>query len=221
MDAYLAEPDAPKGALVIVQEIFGVTDAMRAIADDFAGQGFAALVPDIFWRMQRRAELGNGEDEAKRKIAIDLMQRFDLAEGVNDLLAAADWLKARMIGRVGIVGFCLGGRLTALVAARGNDRIAAAASFYGVKLEDYLGEIAAITVPIQFHFGAEDNQIPTATIEKVRAALGTTAGKLRDVFVYPGAQHAFYNRHRKDRFDPSAHKLARERTLAFLHSALA
>jgi carboxymethylenebutenolidase len=194
---------------------------MRAIADDFAEQGFAALVPDIFWRMQRRAELGNGEDEAKREIAIDLMQRFDLAEGVNDLLAAADWLKARNIGRVGIIGFCLGGRLAALVAAKSKDRIAAAASFYGVKLEDYLGEIAAIEVPVQFHFGAEDNQILPSTIEKVRAALDTRGGKPRDLFVYPGAQHAFYNRHRKDRFDPSAHKLARERTLAFFRRALA
>jgi carboxymethylenebutenolidase len=220
MGAYLSRPAHPRAALVVIQEIFGVNAAMRAIADDFAAEGFAALVPDIFWRLERRVELGNGEDEPKRKIAIDLMNRFDVARGVSDLSAAADWLRAQNLGggRVGVVGFCLGGRLAALVASRG--RIDAAAAFYGVGLERNLDDVAAIAAPVQFHFGAEDNQIPPATIEKVRDALAGGRAPRREVFVYPGAQHAFYNSHRKDRFHPAARDLARERTLDHFRRSL-
>jgi carboxymethylenebutenolidase len=221
MDAYSTGPAGrANGSVVIIQEIFGVNTAMREIADDFAAQGYACVVPDIFFRLERRVELGNGEDEPRRNRAIELMKRYDEVQGVQDLIAAARWMRAN--GPAGdavcVLGFCLGGRLAALVAASGA--VDCACSFYGVGLDQYLDRLAQISFPIQFHFGEADNQVPPATVDAVRGALARSSSKTWDVFTYPGAQHAFYNRHRTDRFDPSAYDLARSRVLDFLATAL-
>jgi len=220
MGGYLAPASSPpKGALVVVQEIFGVNAAMREIADDLASSGFTALVPDIFWRLDRNVELGNGEPGPQRDKAIDLMKRYDVELGIEDLEAAAHWLRARSgYAKVGIVGFCLGGRMTALVAA--NGKVDAASSFYGVGLEAYLPQLRRISVPAQFHFGAEDTQISATVIDAVRDTLTSATPHPSEVFVYPDAGHAFYNRHRADRFDSRSHKIARERMLGFFAGAL-
>ncbi len=220
MDAYWVEPRGPaRASLVVVQEIFGVNASMRDLADDLAGEGYACLVPDIFWRLERRVELGNGEDEALRNRAIALMKRFDVETGVADLAAGAAWLRARKIGsgKVGVLGFCLGGRLAALLGASGA--VDAACAFYGVGLDAYLDRLAKAPAPTQFHFGELDTQIPPATIEAVRAAQAQS-GQAGAVFVYPGAAHAFYNRHRLDRFDAAAHATSRGRLLDFFGATL-
>src|SRR5688572_33331759 len=94
MDGYLVFPQRKvRGALVVVQEIFGVNAALREIADDLAAEGFICLVPDIFWRLERRVELGNGEEGPLRAKALELMRRYDIETGVADLAAAADWLR--------------------------------------------------------------------------------------------------------------------------------
>jgi carboxymethylenebutenolidase len=221
MDAYFTRPAGPViASLVVIQEIFGVTAAMRDIADDFAGAGFACVVPDMFWRLERNVELGNGEDQPKRQKAIDLMGRFDLDQGVKDCAAAADWLRAKKLGsgKVGVVGFCIGGRVTGLMGAR--SRVDAICSFYGVRLDQHLSELAAITIPAQFHIGEADDQIPPPTVKAIRDALAQAGRTQASVFTYPGAGHAFFNRHRVDRFNPEAHGVARERALTFLREAL-
>ena len=221
MDAYFTRPKSSvTGSLVVIQEIFGVTVAMREIADDFASLGFACLVPDMFWRLERNVELGNGEDQPKRQKAIELLGKFDLDQGVRDLAAAADWLRAKRIGsgKVGVVGFCIGGRVAALMGARSKPD--AVCSFYGVRLDQHLPEVSAIGMPAQFHIGEADDQIPAPTVKAIREALARGGRNEATVYTYPGAGHAFFNRHRRDRFNPEAHALARERASKFLSEAL-
>ncbi len=215
MDAYLAVPKGEaRGALVVVQEIFGVTVAMRDIADDIAKNGYIALVPDLFWRLERRAELGNGDDATLRQKAIALMNAFDVETGVRDLCAAAEHLKfLRNNASVGIMGFCIGGRMSTLVASTGA--VTCAASFYGVGLDKYLERVRAIRVPFQFHVGDKDTHIPATTVEAIKT--NVAAANLSDsgVFVYPDAPHAFFNKHRADCYNEAAYSTAKARLLEF------
>ena len=136
MGGYLALPAAaPRGALVLVQEIFGVTPAMRAIADDYASEGYAVLVPDIYWRLCRDLNLGNGEDAQHRQVAVDYAARYDEAQGATDIVAAVDWLAAslKLKTRPAVFGFCLGGRMAVRVAAKAD--LACMVSMYGVGLD--------------------------------------------------------------------------------------
>ncbi|MGW1419979.1 dienelactone hydrolase family protein [Bradyrhizobium manausense] len=217
MGGYLAVPrDTRRGGLVVLQEIFGVTPAMRAIADDFAEEGYATLVPDIYWRMQRDLDLGNGEDPVQRQTAVDFSVRFDERVGAADICASIDWLAnyVNTPSRPGILGFCLGGRLA--VRAASATETACMISMYGVRLDSLGEEIRTARSPMQFHFGENDNHNPLATIDRIREMV-TDRGKAEDeFFTYPDAEHAFYNRFRKDRFDEKAHQLARSRVLSFL-----
>ncbi|MCK1513170.1 dienelactone hydrolase family protein [Bradyrhizobium sp. 190] len=222
MGGYLAVPsEKPRGGLIVMQEIFGVTPAMRAIADDFAAEGFVALVPDIYWRMQRDLDLGNGEDPTQRQLAVEFSNRFDEGLGTNDLVASLDWLAdcSSLKGKPGIIGFCLGGRLAVRVASAANP--ACMVSMYGVKLETMGEQIRRAKCPMQFHFGENDNHNPMSTINKVREMVDKRRLSVDEFFTYPEAEHAFYNRFRTDRFDEKAHKLARSRVLDFLLRNLA
>jgi len=214
-DAYLSLPNGTaRGALVVVQEIFGVTQAMRDIADDLADNGYVALVPDLFWRLERRAELGNGDDAPLRQRAVALLNAFDVETGVRDLCAAVEHLKfLRNSPSVGIMGFCIGGRMSTLVASTGA--VKCAASFYGVGLDKYLERVRAIRVPFQFHVGDKDAHIPAATIEAIKS--NVEAANLSDsgVYVYPDSPHAFFNKHRTDCFNEAAYSAAKTRLLEF------
>jgi len=217
MGGYLAMPSAAlRGALVLIQEIFGVTPAMRAIADDYAAEGHAVLVPDIYWRLERNLNLGNGEDAQERQFAVDYSSRYDEAQGTTDLVAAVDWLAAslELKGRPSVLGFCLGGRMAVRVAARTH--LACMVSMYGVGLDKLSAEIGAIACPVQLHFGENDNHNPPPVIEAVHASVDRRQRPDDEFFSYPGAEHAFYNRFRLDRFNAAAHRLARGRVLAFL-----
>ncbi|WP_011296061.1 dienelactone hydrolase family protein [Cupriavidus necator] len=217
MGGYLAVPaTAPSGAIVVIQEIFGVTPAMRAIADDFASQGYIALVPDIYWRLQPNLDLGNGEDAEMRQLAVDYSIRYDEELGTQDLVAAADWLKSflELTYQPAVLGFCLGGRMAVRVAAAA--RFSCMVSMYGVGLEKMGDLIHAASCPVQFHFGENDNHNPLTTIDAVRDATRTRGRTSDEFFTYPGAEHAFYNRFRLDRFNEAAHQLARERIARFL-----
>lgn len=217
MDAYLAAPPQGKGlGVVMLQEIFGVNAAMRAKAEDLATAGYAVLVPDLFWRLERRVDLGYGEEDRRR--GFQFLQRFDVSAGAADAVAAARWLAAHpaSTGRVAFVGFCLGGKIAALAGARYADT-AAVVSFYGVKLDENLAELAALRAPFQFHVGDKDAHIPAATVETVRAAVADRRG--HEVHVYPGAQHGFFNRLRGDVYDAAAATLATSRMLTLLDEA--
>ena len=217
LGAYLAQPDGSiRGTLLLIQEIFGVTPAMRAIADDFAAEGYLVLVPDIYWRLEPDLDLGNGEDAEQRQRAVDYSNRYDEALGTDDLVAAVEWLnqRSRLAQRPAAAGFCLGGRLAVRLAAR--TILSCAVSMYGVNLDRHGDEIRRAQCPMQFHFGENDNHNPLPKIEAVRAFVSARKNPTDEFFTYPQAQHAFYNRFRLDRFNLEAHDIAHARMLAFL-----
>ena len=202
MAAFQASSGKP--GIVMLQEIFGVNPAMQDKARRFAELGFTVLVPDLFWRLQPRVSLGyTGKD---RETAFELFGRFDFKSGIADVAAAAKWLERSHPG-LGVMGFCLGGKLA--VAATAAYPFKAVASMYGVKLEADKERLRAIDVPLQIHVGDEDAHVPMAAVEKIRQAVeGKPDVK---VFVYPGAQHGFFNATRAEVYSPEAAALAEKR----------
>jgi carboxymethylenebutenolidase len=213
--AYLSLPPAGKGpGLVLFQEIFGVNRHIRAVADQYALDGFVVLAPDLFWRDAPRVELGY--EGADRDRALVLMKAADpklLAEDVKTTVAA---LRARpeVVGKVGTAGYCMGGRLAYVAAATAG--VDAASSFYGGGIQDHLDRVASISCPMQFHYGAKDTGIPMEAVEKVRAAF---AGKKAEFWIYPDAGHGF-NCWDRASYHPASASLAHGRTLAFLSPLL-
>jgi carboxymethylenebutenolidase len=214
MAAFLARPAKPGPGLVMLQEIFGVNEAMQGKARAFAEQGFTVLVPDLFWRLKPRVSLGYTEED--RKAGFGYMQKFDFVAGVRDIAAAARWLEKEVTAKVGVVGFCLGGKLA--VAATAAYPFAAVASFYGVKLEADPERLAAIQVPLQVHVGDRDAHVPMEAVESIKKIL---QGKPHaQVFVYPGAQHGFFNPARPEVYSAAAAKQAAKRATDMLQKAL-
>jgi carboxymethylenebutenolidase len=187
--AFLAEPKRqPAGAVVIIQEIFGVNEAMREAARQVADMGFFAVCPDLFWRLEPGVNLTD-KTQAEWDKAFKLMQAFDQAKGVEDLnatLAAARKLPG-CNGRAGTIGFCLGGRLAFMMAERSDADVNI--SYYGVGLDGLLGDLPRVRHPLLVHIAEDDEYFPRAAQEKVIAA---TAGNPHiATYVYPGADHAF------------------------------
>ena len=213
--AYLSLPPAGKGpGLVLFQEIFGVNRHIRAVADQYALDGFVVLAPDLFWRDAPRVELGY--EGAERERALVLMKGADpklLAEDIKTTVAALR-ARAETVGKVGALGYCMGGRLAYIAAATAG--VDAASSFYGGGIQDQLDRAASISCPMQFHYGAKDTAIPMEAVEKVKAAF---AGKKAEFWIYPDAGHGFNCWDRSAYHAPSA-ALSHGRTLAFLAPAL-
>jgi carboxymethylenebutenolidase len=198
---YLTVPEKGSGpGLVLLQEIFGVNATMRAAADLFAEEGYVCLVPDLFWRLQPGIELGYGPDDFQK--ALGYYQRFDVDQGIADIGLAILALKGRSecSGKVGTLGFCLGGLLAYLTAARLP--VEAAVGFYGVGIENYLGEAGKVRCPLVLHFGGKDEHVPPAAVEKIKAAF--TGRDNVEIYVYPDAGHGFYMQGRPSYHKPSA-----------------
>jgi carboxymethylenebutenolidase len=212
---YLSLPPLGKGpGIVLFQEIFGVNRHIRAVADQYALDGFVVLAPDLFWREAPRVELGY--EGADRERGIALMKGADpkqLAEDVKTTVAA---LRARpeVTGKVGALGYCMGGRLAYVAAAIAG--VDAAASFYGGGIQDQLERVASIRCPMQFHYGAKDTGIPMEAVEKVKAAF---AGKKAEFWIYPDAGHGFNCWDRAAYHAPSA-ALSHGRALEFFAPTL-
>lgn len=213
---YLATPKTGNGpGIVMIQEIFGVNQSMRTIADRFAAEGYTVLAPDIFWRLKPNVELGyEGKDLEQ---AFELYHVFDVNQGVKDLIVAVDFLRkhAACNGKVATLGFCLGGKLAYLTAARHN--IDAAVPFYGGGIVEHLDEADNIHCPMLMHFGEKDEMIPSDQVDEIKETF-----KGRDdieIVVYPGVGHAFFNHSRKS-YDPKAATLAEKRSLDFLKKTL-
>jgi len=216
--AYLATPSSGKGpGVLVIQEIFGVNPAMREITDGLAAQGFTALCPDIFWRQQPGIQLTD-KTQAEWGRAFELFQGFDEEKGIADLKAALAALRAlpSVSGKVGTVGFCLGGRLAYLMATRSN--VDAAFGYYGVGLENNLHEAASITHPLLLHIAEQDEYCPPEAQAKITAGLG--GNKFVTIAAYPGVNHAFA-RPNGQNFNAEAAEAAGQRSLAFLRSHLA
>jgi carboxymethylenebutenolidase len=191
--AYVATPtrqmgQKPRGAMVVIQEIFGVNASMRATADAIAAMGFSAIVPDLFWRQQPGVQLTDKTD-ADWQQAFKFMQAFDQAKGIEDLKAAL--ATARTLdgcnGRVGTIGYCLGGRLAFMMAAQSDADLNI--SYYGVMLDGLLDQVGAIAKPLLVHIAAQDSYVPPETQGKILA--GVAGNKNIAAYVYEGAQHAF------------------------------
>ena len=213
---YLAKPSCGSGpGLLLLQEIFGVNPHMRAVADLYAEEGYVVLVPDLFRRLGRDIELGY--DDASMAQAMAYHQRFDVDAAVEDAAAALAALRARpeCKGKAGALGFCLGGKLAYLTAARTD--VDCAVSYYGVGIEQLLGEAAQIKCPMVFHFAELDRFVPDSAR---RAIEGAFAGR-KDVefYLYPGVDHAF-NAPERPSFDKPASLMAHTRTLALFRRVM-
>ncbi len=179
---------APCGAVMMIQEIFGVNAAMRSACDWVADMGFIAVAPDLFWRIEPGVDLAEGSD-ADWNRAVALMNAFDQAKGVEDL--GATLVAARAIagsnGRAGTMGFCLGGRLATLMALHSDADCNV--SYYGVGLEFVLRGEVRIANPLLLHIAAKDRFVPPRSQAKILAALQDHPQA--SAHTYPGVDHAF------------------------------
>lgn len=213
ISAYLSEPEtAAKGVVIVIQEIFGVNEHIRDVADGFAAEGFAAIAPRFFNRLGRDDTLGYaGDDIALGK---ELAYSIDWQDAVKDVAAAIGEARRRGL-KAGVVGYCWGGSLAWLAATRleGVDAPDAVASYYGSKVPDFVHEKPH--APVIMHLGAEDPTIPPEAIKKIQDAQPDMS-----VFVYDGADHGF-NCDRRGSYHAEAARLARQRTLLFFEQQLA
>ncbi len=205
---------APAGAVVLIQEIFGVNRNMREIAANVADMGFVALVPDLFWRQEPCVQLDPDGGEAQWERAFALMRGMDQELAVADLRVAIQAAKgiAGGNGRAGTIGFCLGGRLAFLAAAR----IAEAdchVSYYGVGIEGLLDEAASITSPLLIHIAEQDKFVPPEAQRRI--VEGLRGHPTAAVHSYPGVDHAFA-RLGGHAWDARAAAIANGRTAEFL-----
>ena len=215
--AYLAKPAGGEGpGILVIQEIFGVNKDMRDHCDHLAAHGYVALCPDIFWRQEPGVQITD-QSEAEWAHAFKLYQGFDVDKGIEDLKVALEHLRGLdgCTGRVGTVGFCLGGKLVYLMAARSD--VDCSVSFYGVGIDELLGEKDGITTPTMLHIAEEDGFVPKDAQARIREGL---AGHSQiTLHGYPGVDHAFA-RHGGVNYDAEAARLAEERTAAFFSAHL-
>lgn len=220
ISAYVARPEGEAlGALVAVQEIFGVNQHIRSVADGYARDGFVTIAPALFDRIEPGVELTyEGEDLKK---AYELYQKLDPALALKDIAAAYKFVEAD--GKaVGVIGYCYGGLMSWLSATRGETEAMQPACAVGY----YAGGIGSVATeepvcPVLLHFGAKDTHIGPEQVEAVRVAhAGHDDGEEVKIYVYEGAEHGF-NCDMRSSYIPEASKLARERSLAFLKANIA
>jgi carboxymethylenebutenolidase len=211
---YLAVPAGGKGpGIVLCQEIFGVNAYVREVADYYAEEGYVVLAPDLFWRMDKDVDLGYTEADWKK--AFEYFQRFDLDKGTADITAAVKTLRSRpeVVGKVGALGFCLGGKLAYLAAARSG--VDVAVGYYGVGIEGHLNEPPKC--PTVLHFAEKDKYVPPAAVEKIKGALASRDDV--EIYVYPGQDHAFA-RTAGDHYDKPSALMAHHRSIAAFRRAM-
>lgn len=216
--AYLASPASGRGpGLVVIQEIFGVNSVMRKIADEFAARGYFALAPDLFWRLEPGVQLSDKSD-AEWKRAFDLMGRFDQDAGVRDIQTSITYLRhsvAGCTGKVGAVGYCLGGLLAFLTATRTD--CDAAVGYYGVNIQEKLSEAAKIRKPVMLHIAGKDEYVPPEAQKKI--VEGLKNNPLVTIHSYAEMNHAFA-RAGGAHYDKACADLANGRTSTFLRQHL-
>ena len=216
-DGYMALPASGYGpGIVVLQEIFGINSFMREVADWYAAHGFVALCPDLFWRIERNVELTDKGDDWNK--AIELYQKIDEAKAVEDSAAAVAFLRKHPAcsGRVGAVGFCMGGNLAYLLSVRFKPDCAV--GYYGVSIEKTLDEAKNLNSPLMLHIAGHDKFCPPEAQAQIHAALDSNA--LVTIHDYAGMDHGFA-RLGGEHYDPAAAELANLRTLEFFVSQLA
>ena len=216
-EAYLVTPEQGSGpGLVLLQEIFGINTFLRDMAQKFADEGYAVLVPDLFWRMQPGIVLSYSDEDLQQ--AFDYYGRFDVDQGIKDVadtIAAFRGMSQCATGKVGALGYCLGGNLAYLTAARTD--VDCSVSYYGVSIEQSLGEADDIICPMVMHFADEDGFVPPEAVQQITAEF-----KDRDeiqIYRYPGVDHAFATPGR-DSYHEEFTVTAYSRSLALLRQVL-
>jgi carboxymethylenebutenolidase len=214
--AYLTLPAAsPAPGIVLLPEVFNTNDHIRSVADGYAAEGFTVVAPDVYWRQEAGCYLPY-TDEGRAK-AQALRADLDTDQFAADLADTIAALKARpeCTGKVGVMGFCLGGKFAYLSAVRHG--IDAAVSYYGVQIGEYLEEADNLNCPVLMHFAGIDPHVPQAEVDAIQARMG--AWDNVDIHLYPGAEHGF-NRHGYPSYSEAAAVPARQRTLAHLRGLL-
>jgi carboxymethylenebutenolidase len=214
--AYCARPATPpKAAIIVIQEIFGVNPGIRQKADDWAARGYLAIAPDMFWRLKPNLEFDPDVPE-QFQAALGYMMKFSADDGVKDIEACIHFARAETDGgrigplKVGCVGYCLGGRLAYMAATRTD--INASVGYYGVMIDQMLGESHAIAHPLMLHIPTADGFVTPDKQAAMHAGLNTHPKvTLHD---YAGLDHGFADTFGKRR-DEAGAKLADERTAAF------
>ncbi|HEX9463056.1 MAG TPA: dienelactone hydrolase family protein [Alphaproteobacteria bacterium] len=216
-EAYVSNKKNVAGpGLLLIQEIFGVNKTMRELADDMSLLGYVVVCPDIFWRIKPGIQLNNyTPDEWKQ--AFELFQKFDADKGAEDLKTTLAHMRRmpEVTGKVGCVGYCLGGKLAYLMMTRSN--IDCGVSYYGVGIQDLLDEAKNIKNPYLMHIAGKDQFVPSEAQQKIINAL--KGNKCVTINVYPDQDHAFA-RVGGDHYDKEAATQANERTAAFLKQHL-
>lgn len=217
MAAHVAVPDAASGpGLVVLQEIFGVNDYLRAACDRLARLGIVTLAPDLYFRIEPGIDIPHDEEGIPR--ALELGQRFDHSQAIDDALDALAALRGlpEVTGPAGAFGFCLGGTLAYEMAVAGDPDVAVC--YYGATIPDQLADADRVTCPVLFHFGGADRFIPREGAERVAAAAeGRPAWELH---IHEGAGHAFDNHDAPMFHQPEPAAAAWEITTAFLGRTL-
>jgi carboxymethylenebutenolidase len=211
-NAYVARPAKPSApAVVVIQEIFGVNQVMRDVTDGLAAEGYLAICPDLFWRIEPGIDITD-RSEAEWKRAFELFNAFDVEAGVKDIATTIDAVRAdtRCNGKVGAVGFCLGGLMAYLTAVRTDAD--ASVGYYGVGLERYTAEAARLVNPLLLHVAEEDQFTPKPARDLILSALKNHPQI--EIFTYPGRDHAFA-RPGGEHYDAADAALAESRTLDF------
>jgi carboxymethylenebutenolidase len=214
LSAYVARPEGePIGALVVIQEIFGVNESIRSVADDYATHGFVAIAPALFDRFERNLELGYGEEDMKK--AFSLYGQLNPDTQLLDVAAAYHYAEGAGKG-IGVLGFCYGGLLSWLSATRGENLKMQPACVVGY----YAGGIGKVAAeepvcPVLLHFGADDDHIGKDQLDAVSSAHPEV-----EIFTYPGVGHAFAN-YARPSYNKEASDVAHKRSVEFLKSNIA
>jgi carboxymethylenebutenolidase len=215
--AYVARPGkTPAASIVVIQEIMGVNRTIRGVADDLAKQGFLAIAPDLFWRQQPGVDLDDRKPEEWQQ-AFKFYQGFDVMKGVADVSATIAAAKALpgASGKVGVVGFCLGGLLTFLSAAR--NEADAYVPYYGGGTDQHIAEGAKIKKPMLMHLAGADEYIGAEPQRIIKD--GLKSNPLVEIHTYPGRGHAF-TREGGAHYDAGDAEIANGRTYAFFRKHL-
>ncbi|WP_084582449.1 dienelactone hydrolase family protein [Sphingomonas azotifigens] len=215
--AYVARPeDTPRAAIIVIQEIFGVNDGIRQKCEDFAREGYLAIAPDLFWRLKPGIELDADVPEQFQQ-ALDLFGKFDQDKGIADIESTIQVARAELGGgKVGAVGFCLGGRLAYMTAARTD--IDASVGYYAVGIDGLLGEKHAIAKPLMLHIPQADHFVSPEVQAKMHEGLDDHPKVT--LYDYPGEDHGFAAELGKRRSEDAA-QLADKRTADFFAEYLA
>jgi len=216
-EAYIAMPETlPAPAIIMIQEIFGVNQEMREKCDELASEGYIAICPDLFWRIEPGIQLVDSIEEQLQR-AFELFGLFDVEKGMNDLQATLDFARSYdgCNGTVGCIGYCLGGKLAYMMAAQTN--IDASIGYYGVAIDQMLDQAEQIKKPLMLHIAGADEFVPPEAQEKIVSALKDNP--FVTIHAYPGMQHAFA-RGQGMHYDAENAEQANSHTRAFLNSNL-